>query len=140
MPDVATHEAERVCTSLGFRRDPFRFLLTSDQVRMIQVQMLVLKKKCSVQKRTPCDIGRYGRSRRWQSVGFCDKSCHFSGRRRIPWPPWMGESRAASSTPRLSNFEQMFADSRVILSVHSVGRKRVRSFSGASFFNCDAQP
>jgi hypothetical protein len=44
-----------------------------------------------------------------------------------------GESRVASPAPRVSNCEQMFADSRVILSVHSTGRKRGCSFSGASF-------
>jgi bifunctional UDP-N-acetylglucosamine pyrophosphorylase/glucosamine-1-phosphate N-acetyltransferase len=47
----------------------------------------------------------------------------------------MGESRAASPTPRLSIFEQMFADSRVILSVHSVGRKRGRSLGKGSKAN-----
>jgi hypothetical protein len=50
-----------------------------------------------------------------------------------------GESRVASPAPRVSNFEQMFADSRFILSVHSVGRKRGCSFSGASSFSRDAQ-
>jgi hypothetical protein len=44
------------------------------------------------------------------------KTCGFPAR----------ESSVASPVLRVSNFEQMFADSRVILSVHSVGRKRGR--------------
>src|ERR1017187_3004434 len=37
---------ERVSTLLGFRRVHFLFSQTSDQVRMIQLQMLVPRKKC----------------------------------------------------------------------------------------------
>jgi hypothetical protein len=58
--------------------------------------------------------------------------------RRILWHPrWRG--RGASPALSVSNFEQMFADSRVILSVQSVGRKRGRSLSAVSFFGRDAQ-
>jgi hypothetical protein len=43
------------------------------------------------------------------------------------------------TTLRVSNCEQMFADSRVILCVHSVGRKRRRSLSAVSFFSRGVQ-
>ena len=43
------------------------------------------------------------------------------------------------TTLRVSNCEQMFADSGVILCVYSVGRKRRRSFSAVSLFSRDVQ-
>src|ERR1017187_9922836 len=79
---------------------PFSFLPTSDQERMSKSKCYFPEKSVSVKKRTHCDIGRFRRSRRWQSVVYRDKSCHFSadGGRRILWLPGWREPCGLTSS------------------------------------------
>ena len=132
---------ERVGTLLGFRRVHFLFSQTSDQVRMTQVQMLVPKEKVFLYRNEHIAIlvalGAAVDGNLLASATSPAASLRTAGAKSCGFPA--RESCVVSPAPRVSNFEQMFADSRVILSVHSVGRKRGRSFSGASFFSRDAQ-
>jgi hypothetical protein len=124
---------ERVCTLLGFRRVHFLFSQTSDQVRMTQVQMLVPKEKVFLYRNEhiAISVAIVADGNPLASATSLATSLRTAGAEFCGFPD--GESRVASPAPRVSNCDQMFADSRVILSVHSTGRKRGCSFSGASF-------
>jgi hypothetical protein len=93
---------ERVGTLLGFRRVHFLVLPTSDQVRMIQVQMLVPRKKCFCAETNTLRYWSLWSHRRWQSVGFRDKSCpslQTAGAKSCGFPA--RESSVVSQAPRV---------------------------------------
>jgi hypothetical protein len=77
LPDVATHEQTGCAHFSPFAR-AISFLPTSDEERMIQAPILVTRGKCFYTERNTLRYWLHSRSRRWQSVGFRDKFCHFS--------------------------------------------------------------
>jgi hypothetical protein len=131
---------ERVCTLLCFLRSHFfppNFGSRSDDPSpnaSLQERVLLYRKEHF------CDRGSHSRAYRCQSIGFRHRA---GASLRDRWTAFCGclarESAGASPASRVSNCEQMFAPSRVILCVHSVGRKRRRSLSTVSFFSRGVQ-
>jgi hypothetical protein len=114
-PTLSRTNRVGVHTSL-LSQKPFSFLPTSDQDRMIQVQMLASTKECFCIERNTLPPW-LAQSELWTAI------------RHFPSTPAAASLRTAGAgfwalrvaTLRVSNCEQMFADSGVILCVHSVG-------------------